>query len=303
MAPSNRRVLRQNRTRDSGEAHAHDEPHTDTEMRDAAASSPPLAIPVAPRRSRGIARTFAILRAAAGAALVVMVSTGVAWAARRYVMTSPRFAITEIIVNGGPRRSRDDLTREAGIAIGENVFSIDLDSARARLIADPWISEAALARRLPGTLMLDVSEREAAAIVALGDTYLVARDGEIIKRLEPGDPYDFPVITGITPDALTSDRDGVTQSLRRALDLAGDYERGPLAGRAALQEIHLAPGGAITLVVGKSALALVLGNPPFRRKLEEAARVLTELERQGAKADSVMLDNEARPERVVVRMR
>ena len=47
----------------------------------------------------------------------------------------------------------------------------------------------------------------------------------------------------------------------------------------------------------------MLGGPPFRRKLEQAARVVAELDRRGAKAETIMLDNDARPERVVVRMR
>ena len=59
----------------------------------------------------------------------------------------------------------------------------------------------------------------------------------------------------------------------------------------------------MTLVIGKSAVALHMGAPPYRRKLEQALRVVAELDRRGAKPDSIMLDNEARPDRVVVRMR
>ena len=50
-------------------------------------------------------------------------------------------------------------------------------------------------------------------------------------------------------------------------------------------------------------MQLVLGGPPFRRKLDQAARVVAELDKRGAKADAIMLDNDTRPERVVVRMR
>ena len=60
---------------------------------------------------------------------------------------------------------------------------------------------------------------------------------------------------------------------------------------------------SFALVVGKSALELILGGPPFRRKLDQAARVVAELESRGAKAEAIMLDNDTRPERVVVRMR
>jgi cell division protein FtsQ len=253
-----------------------------------------------------------VLRGVLGFAMVVGIGGGVAWGARRYVKSSPRFGITEIITTGAKRRSPDELATIAGLAKGQNVFTTDLDRARARLIADPWVSEATLARQLPGTIFLRVVEREAAGIVATndgsakaagGETYLVTREGAIIKRLESGDPTDLPIVTGIVLQQLLDDREGATRIVRRALDLAGDYEHSPLSQRSALEEVHVETSGEMTLVVGKNAIALHMGAPPYRRKLEQATRVVAELDRRGAKADSIMLDNEARPDRVVVRMR
>jgi cell division protein FtsQ len=50
-------------------------------------------------------------------------------------------------------------------------------------------------------------------------------------------------------------------------------------------------------------VSLVLGGPPFRRKLEQAARVSSELERRGQSPDAILLDGTSRPERVVARVR
>jgi cell division protein FtsQ len=248
-------------------------------------------------------RVAGIARAAFGTVLVVGLSVTAALGARHYVTTTPRFAIKDIGVSGNARRSPDDIASEAGIAKGENVFSLDLDRARGRLLADPWIREATLSRRLPGTVMVQVTERDAAAIVALGDSYLASRDGDVFKRLEPGDPTDLPAVTGLTADMIAEDRDTAIRSIRRALDLAAEYDRSPLAAHAPLEEVHIADGEALTLFVGKSAIALELGVAPFHQKLEEAAKVLGELERRGAKADAIMLDNDAHPERVVARVR
>ena len=260
----------------------------------------PLAKSQPPTKYRKIT---SIVRLVSGLILVSGVSLTVAWAARNYVKTSPRFAVTDVVVTGGHHRKPDDIALAAGIDKGKNVFLLDLDRCKTKLLADPWISDATLSRRLPGSIYVHVTEREAAAIVSLGESYLAARDGEIFKRLEVSDPVDFPVITGIPSDAVAEDREGVRQTVRRALDLASDYEHGPLGQKAPLQEIHVGGDGAMTIIVGKSAMSLALGEPPFRKKIEQAARVLAELDRRGARADAIMLDNEARPERVVVRMR
>jgi cell division protein FtsQ len=253
-----------------------------------------------PRRLGG--KIMPVLRAIAGGTLIVSLSSAVAWAIRDHVIHSPRFAVTEIRVTGAHQRTEEALLAEAGLSKGANVFSVDLDAAQVRLLGDPWVSNATLARRLPGTLLVQVTERELGALVVLHETYLATREGEIFKRFELGDPVDLPVISGLDPDSVADDREGAQATLRRALDLAADYEHSPLPQRA-LQEIHVTPDGGFTLIVGKDTLTLALGGPPFRHKLEEAARVTAELDRRGTHADAIMLDDDARPDRVVVRAR
>lgn len=267
-------------------------------------SEEPLpAAPPSSKRLRPPSRLLAALRTTLGIVLVVSAALGVAWAARRHVMTSPRFAVTEIDVVGHERRTADAIAAESGVTAGANVFSLDLDGARARILADPWISQATLARRLPGTILIQVTERKPAALVALRDTYLATAEGEPFKKLEPGDPIDLPLVTGLRQESLDDDREGTMRIIRRAIDLAAEYDHGALARRAPLEEVHVDSDGTFAVVVGRNALELVLGGPPFRRKLDQAARVVAELDKRGAKADSIMLDNDSRPERVVVRMR
>jgi cell division protein FtsQ len=256
-----------------------------------------------------LSKVVPFLRGLVGAVLIAGVALGVAWSARRYVLTSPRFAITSIEISGSKMRSQEELTNESTLAIGKNIFSADLDAAHAALAKDPWIHDVEIARRLPGTIMMNVTEREAAALVSVSgadgssDLFIASREGEIFKRVEVGDPSDLIVVTGITTDAVAQDRDGVTRSILRALDLASDYSHTKLAAKSPLEEIHLASDGTTSIVIGKNALTLSLGAPPFRKKLDQATRVLAEVDRRGGKADAVLLDNDTRPDRVVVRMR
>lgn len=250
-----------------------------------------------------MASVLGALRTIAGIAVAVGSSVAVAFVLHDHVMKSPRFAITAIDVDGADRRSREALVTESGLAVGTNVFAADLDAARAKLLADPWIESASLQRRLPGTILVRVTERKAAAIVALGDTVFATAEGEPFAKLQPEDPLDLPLVTGLSSDELAADREGTVRTIRRAIDLAAEYEHADVARRAPLEEVHVAPDGAFTLVVGHGGLELVLGGPPFRRKLDQAARVFAELDRRGARGDVIMLDNDARPERVVVRMR
>jgi cell division protein FtsQ len=238
-----------------------------------------------------------------GAALIISLSAGMALGARKYVKTSPRFAVSEVTVNGLHRRSPEEIANVGQVVKGANIFSVDLARTRALVLTDPWIKDATVSRRLPGTIFVTVTEKEPAALVAAGDTYLYTREGLPIKRIEAKDPSDYPIITGIEPQVLTDDREGAQRMVKTALDLVDAYDRTGLGLRAPIEELHYEKDGAMSVVVGKSATTVSLGPPPWKRKLDQAVRVFAELDRRGQKPDTVFLDNEAHPERVVVRMR
>jgi cell division protein FtsQ len=260
--------------------------------------------PPAARAPRKPSKIIPVLRAIVGLVMILGIGSGVVWGARKYVRTSARFAVSEIVTAGGKRRGPEEIAIIAGVAKGQNVFSIDLERARAKLAADPWIESAEISRQLPGTITIRITEREAAGLVAMPEgTYLVTRDGAVIKRVDAGDPIDLHIVTGVALKQLVDDRDGATRMIRKALDLALDYDRSPLAQRSPLEEVHVEPTGDMTLVCGRSGVVLRMGGAPYKRKLDQAVRIVGELDRRGAKPDTIMLDDEARPDRVVVRMR
>jgi cell division protein FtsQ len=248
-------------------------------------------------------RVLSVLRTVAGVVLVVSASASVAWLARRHVLGSSRFAITSLDVSGNDKRAASAIVTESGLATGVNVFAADLEGARAKLLEDPWIAEASLTRKLPGTIAISVRERKPVALVALGPMFLATSDGRPFKQVEAGDPVDLPVVTGIRAESLAEDPDGTMHTIRRAIDLAAEVDSSGLGAHLPLEEVHVAEDGTYALVVGRVAMQLVLGGPPFRRKLDQAVRVVAELDRRGAKASAIMLDNDQRPDRVVVRMR
>lgn len=249
-------------------------------------------------------RATATAKLFAGAVIVLTASVAVAWGARRYLLSTPRFAVRTVLVEGESRRSAEQLAKTGGIAIGQNIFALDLDQAKAKLVADPWVEQATVTRTLPSTVHVKIVERDARAVASIaGELYLVTRDGDPFKKLEGDDPSDLPVITGISGEQVAHDRAGVVLALRRMLDVADDFDKAAITKRYPLQELHLEKDDALVVTIGREAIALHLGRPPYRAKIEQAARVLNEVSRRKANASVLFLDNDAHPERVVVRMR
>jgi cell division protein FtsQ len=270
------------------------------------ATTTTLRPPAPPRKKRAskIPEIPRALQLVAGVLVVLAASIGVAWGARRYILTSPRFAIRTVLVDGNHRLSAEQVAGAGAVNVGRNIFELDLETAASAIGTDPWVERALVTRSLPGTVKITVVEREARALAAMGgELYLITRDGDPFKRSEGADPTDLPVVTGLTADKVASDRQGVVQALRRALDVVDDMERAGIARRYPIQEVHLERDGTIVVTVGKEAIAIFLGQTRFREKIEQASRVLAELGKRKANASVIFLDNEAHPERVVVRMR
>jgi cell division protein FtsQ len=253
---------------------------------------------------KGAGAWLARFRLLTGIIVVVSASVMVAWGLRRYLRSSPRFAIKTVIVEGNARRAAHQVATRAGAELGQNIFAFDLQLARRGVEADDWVESAAVTRELPNTVRIEVSEREVRALAAVGgQLLLVDSKGNLFKKLKPGDPSDLPVITGVAPAQLAHDLAGVTQRLRRVLDLLADFERAGIAKRFPIQEVRLEPDDSLMVTLGSDGIAVALGRPPYRGKVDKVDRILVEVRRRKAKPAVVFLDDEAHPERVVVRMR
>ncbi len=238
--------------------------------------------------------------------LVVLAAAvgGFAFGANHFFVTTQRFGIEQVETEGSRRFSDEQLLSLAGVARGDNLFALDLEQAERQLSANPWIATARITRRIPDTLTISVSEHVAVALAAIDSTlYLVTRDGLPIKALESGEQSDYPIVTGIDAEALRVDRARALERVAAGVEVLARYGRLPLSKGYPAQEVHMADDGAVSLVVGNSGITFHLGKGSLRQKLLMAARVLARVGARKQIPSIVFLDNEAHPERVVVRLR
>ena len=250
------------------------------------------------------APVWSAIKLGVGLLLVISISLGAAWGARRYAMTTSRFGIEAIDVRGARRLTTDQVTTLAGIHTGQNIFTVDIPAAEQRLLKDPWVRTARITRQLPRGLAVELTENEARAMASIGKAlFLVTRSGEPFKLLDASDPYDIPIITGISDANLARDRPREIDRIKLGLEVLGHYERLPLSHAFAPQEVHVDADGSVTLSVGRQGVSLKLGKGPWLTKLRMAERVMSKVQAQGKVPGIIFLDNNAHQERVVVRMR
>lgn len=245
---------------------------------------------------RFIARGLILIAATAGAVSVGRLL-------EQHVRSAKAFATANIEVSGLSRLSRTEVLATAGLAIGQNVFAVSPEQARASLTAHPWVSSAVVTRRLPATYRIEVHEQRATALLLLETLYLVSEDGTVFKKVEPDDAVDLPLITGVDAAQFRADLEFRTTLLTTAVGLLHDYRDVGLWKREAIAEIHAEPDEGVTLYVGKDAMQVRLGQRPFRKKLRRFGEIIDELRGNATRPAYVYLDNVRRPDRVAVRLR
>jgi cell division protein FtsQ len=237
------------------------------------------------------------------ALLLALGSLALARVLERWARSAPELSIQTITIEGEDRLSEAEVRGAASIELGDNVFAHSESDVVTALLGHPWIAEAHVERRLPGTFRITIRERVAAAILELEEPYLVSDEGAVFKTLEPGDPVDLPVITGIDRGRFFGERAFRTQILTSIVGLFAEWRALGMEPRESIGEVHVEADDALTLFVGDDGTEVRLGAGPYRGKIERLRRVLDELGSRHTRPLYVYLDNLRRPDRVTVRVR
>ena len=173
---------------------------------------------VKPARRRRTLRSFAT-PAVVAVVLAVIAVAALTIRAWTLVAQSGWLQVDRIVVHGNDRLSKGEVLALLDGLRGESLFGTDLDVWRRRLMASPWVRDAALRRSLPSTVDVAISERTPAGIGRVGgDMYLIDERGILIDQYGPQyADLDLPLIDGL----------GVASSGRSAADAA----RAELASR------------------------------------------------------------------------
>lgn len=107
------------------------------------------------------------------------------------------FSASIIEVKGYKSLSKEEVIEQSQINIGQNILSINLSTARKRLLSHSWISEAEVRRELPNSIYIGIKEHEPLAILDIGRKFIINAHGTVFKEWKPSDTNNLPIINGL----------------------------------------------------------------------------------------------------------
>ena len=216
----------------------------------------------------------------AGAAAVVA-------AAVQWLLTSPRFAVAVVEVQGTSRLSPAEVREAAAISPGENLFRLNSEEVVARLRQLGPVKRAEVIRSFPNRVTLVVEERVPFTLAQAGRLYWLDEDGVSLGPEPRAVTPRLPVITGIRPEETRSGG-AAAEDARAAVSLIRSMLRTGSPLTREISEIHMsgADGPVLYTVDG---IEVRLGTTDWEDRLGRLEGVLTQIRSLGEPMEYVDL--------------
>ncbi len=153
--------------------------------------------------------------------------------ARDVAANSLGFRIAAISLAGEKEVSREEVLTTAGVTGRASLLFLDADAARARLMANPWIADAAVLKLYPDRLQITITERLAFALWQKdGHVSVIAADGTVLEPFVEDRYLGLPLVVGAGAERQAKDFLAV---LDRYPDIRAGVAGVDPGGRAALE--------------------------------------------------------------------
>ncbi len=107
------------------------------------------------------------------------------------------FRIAAISISGEKEVSREEVLTTAGVTGRASLLFLDADAARQRLLANPWIADAAVLKLYPDRLQITITERHAFALWQKnGRLSVIAADGTVLEPFVENRYLSLPLVVG-----------------------------------------------------------------------------------------------------------
>jgi cell division protein FtsQ len=202
------------------------------------------------------------------------------------LLTSSWFSIKDINniqIEGNRRLTREILLRQTHLGANTSLLAIRPVQVEQALLAHPWIARAELTRKWPHRILIRITERDPVALVQIGEElYYVDRHGVLFKPLSPGDPHNFPVLTGLKPEHFLQAEGPLPEVTAQAFHLLEVLKKAaPPLNLENVSEVHADLEQGFTIYANGLKAALDLGFKDYSEKLQKFAHLWPVLTQKG----------------------
>ena len=218
-----------------------------------------------------------------GIVLGIVALSAIGGAALRWLLTTPHFAVAGVEIRGASRVPADQILAVAAIPRGTNIFRLDTLGVIERVESLPEVRRADVVRELPNRVVISVEERRPFTLVHGGRLHWMDEEGRLLGATPEAVAPPMPVISGLSPDELTSMRTAPGPKARAAIGVIRALLRSGNGLTAEISEIDMSrrEGPVLYTVDG---VEVRLGTEDWDERLARLEGVLTQIATQDVRA-------------------
>jgi cell division septal protein FtsQ len=200
-----------------------------------------------------VSRTFFLVGVPIALGIVGVIFGGMEL--RRFLITSPKFAVKEVEVVTNGLADRSMILERAAIPTGANLFNLDLEEIRQRIEEEPWVHSATVVRALPNKVQIHYRPQVPQAILGAGSMYYLNQEGVPFYQLKTGDSLQFPLVQ---VEGKSRDKEIIRQRVEASLQLLSRLKESRLFAEKDLGDITV----RVDAEDGAAPFILTLRYPP-----------------------------------------
>jgi len=230
---------------------------------------------VAPHRRRSpllmLARPF----------LTALLLVGLPVAGGAWVITSPRFLLSSIVVSGTSRVQPSEVGEALEPLRGKHLLLVSLADVENRLAENLWIEGANLRKRMPDSLVVEIRERQPVMLLRRDEgLFYVDRGGTVIDLYDPAREADL---------LLLSIGAGARLEVEPALAVAAELELVAPDWASGLSEVEVLGGGDFRLFTAALPFPVLVSLGGVGRQVRKFREVMPEIARRYDRVTAVDL--------------
>ena len=185
-------------------------------------------------------------------------------ASAKLLYENPRFAIAQIVVEDDGVLTGEQVKRLAGVRVGQNLLSVDLDRTRQNVELVPIVRRVCVQRVLPDKLIISIEERVGLARLQprtlpgepSGSVFLVDRDGYVLKPFKLADgtavqprrqASELPLLTGVKLGDAYTGRRIESEQVYQALRLLDKLAQSSVCSAVDVERVDLSSARLLTV--------------------------------------------------------
>jgi cell division protein FtsQ len=211
------------------------------------------------------------------------------------LLLASHLELNTIEVHGFQRTDQQQIMEAAAVPLKTPIFQLDLKEIAQRVEALSWVRSCEVRRVLPDKLSVRVIERQPVALIRMDTLYYVDEDGTPFKKIAPGEPLNYPILTG-WEDGGWKEGEG-KELIGEALWFIREVQDQPHLSREGISEINVNAFGTMTIFTMKEGTMIHMSRGEVGLKVKRLEEVWKKTAEKHLSMKYILYEG---PDRIVV---